>query len=45
MHVDANPIFMHSAKVLRELLIENERLRVDKGFVPPDRPVDVSQWG
>jgi hypothetical protein len=45
LHVDANPIFMHSAETIRELLLENERLRVDKGFTPPERVVIESTWG
>lgn len=35
MYSDPNPIFHHAAETLKELYIENHRLREEKGFKPP----------
>lgn len=46
MYLDANPIFMHAAETIKELKLENDRLRNDRGFVPPERPSnDPPTWG
>lgn len=45
MYVDPNPLFMQSAEAIRDLLLENERLRVEKGFIPPERSFDEpTKW-
>lgn len=44
-HVDPNPIFHHSAETIKELYIENHRLRKEKGFKPPERTVPIEiKW-
>lgn len=44
-HVDPNPVFYHAAEALKELYIENHRLREEKGFTPPEQvyPIEV-RW-
>jgi len=44
-NLDPNPVFFHAAETLKELYIENHRLREEKGFTPPERPIEVEiRW-
>jgi len=45
LHLDPNPIFHHASETIKELYFENERLRKDKGFIAPDRPIEIQiKW-
>lgn len=45
LHLDPNPIFHHASETIKELYVENLRLREEKGFKPPDLPVAIEvKW-
>ena len=46
MHLDPNPIFREAAVLIKELYIENERLRQGHEFEKPDREYgETATWG
>ena len=45
LYKDPNPLFMQAAELIKELYIENERLRIENGFNPPERSFgQVATW-
>lgn len=45
LYSDPNPLFMQAAELIKELYIENERLRTKQGFNVPERSFgQVASW-